>query len=109
DGGGCLPEFDADGVLTRMDVGDPATLSRALTTLLAGGADLDRTVAAFTRNPATLLRLHRKGRIEPGCDADLVVLNERFEVDSVLLGGVWQKRNGRQLVTGPFETAAAAE
>ncbi len=103
DGGGCLPVFDDEGVLTHMDVGAPATLAATLSTLLREGADFDRTVAAFTANPARLLRLPGKGVLAAGADADLVVLDERYEIDSVMLGGRWQRRHGQQLVVGPFE------
>ncbi|MEM9384928.1 MAG: beta-aspartyl-peptidase [Pseudomonadota bacterium] len=103
DGGGCLPQFDADGVLTHMDIGTPATLAGTLKALLQHGADLQRTVAAFTANPARLLRLPGKGVIAEGADADLVVLDAQYDIDSVMLGGAWHRRHGEQLVRGPFE------
>lgn len=103
DGGGCLPLFDDEGALTHMDIGTPATLADTLKRLLAQGADLQRTVAAFTANPARLLRLPGKGVLRPGADADLVVLDAQYNIDSVMLGGIWHRRHGRQLVRGPFE------
>jgi beta-aspartyl-dipeptidase (metallo-type) len=109
DGGGCLPQFDADGVLTHMDIGTPTTLAATLTTLLRDGADLRRTVAAFTANPARLLRLERKGWIGVGADADLVLLDQGYAIDSVMLGGVWHKRHGRQRIVGPFEARSNTE
>ncbi len=103
DGGGCLPQFDDEGVLTHMEVGTPATLAGTLKALLQDGADLHRTVAAFTYNQALLLRLPGKGVIRAGADADLVVLDECYSIDSVMLGGVWHRRHGQQCIRGPFE------
>lgn len=41
-------------------------------------------------NPAHILGLdHCKGSLEPGKDADLVVMNDRFEVQRVMSLGQW--------------------
>src|SRR5207249_9695791 len=40
-----------------------------------------------TRTPATLLGLTCKGRIAPGCDADLVVLDDAFRIRLACVGG----------------------
>jgi beta-aspartyl-dipeptidase (metallo-type) len=72
DGGGCLPAFDADGRVSHMDVGDAGGLADALAALVARGVALERALAPFTVNPATLLRLAGKGVIAVGADADLV-------------------------------------
>ncbi len=42
--------------------------------------DLETVINAATINPARLLGLDQKGRIQVGCDADLVVCNDDFEV-----------------------------
>jgi len=103
DGGGCLPEFDADGVLTHMDIGHPATLPDTLHQLLESGAPLETVLPAFTSNAASLLRLHGRGRIRQGARADLVVLDDRHHIRDVMAGGVWHVRDGRQLIAGTFE------
>jgi beta-aspartyl-dipeptidase (metallo-type) len=35
---------------------------------------LDTVLPIFTANPARALKLEKKGKIAPGCDADIVVL-----------------------------------
>jgi N-acetylglucosamine-6-phosphate deacetylase len=40
-----------------------------------------------TRTPADVLGLTAKGRLAPGADADLVLLNESFDVLWTLVGG----------------------
>jgi N-acetylglucosamine-6-phosphate deacetylase len=44
-------------------------------------------VAMVTQTPADLLGLRRKGRIEVGCDADLVVLDREFNVQMSFVRG----------------------
>ncbi len=89
DAGGCLPTFDADGCLTKMDVGDAEGLLGVVRGLLAAGVPPERALAPVTRNPATLYRLPRKGRLEEGADADLVVLDEHLQVERVMARGRW--------------------
>jgi beta-aspartyl-dipeptidase (metallo-type) len=103
DGGGCLPEFDEEGRVTGMDVGSPAALGDTLRTLLRCGQPLERVLPAFTRNPARLLRLERKGRLAAGADADLVVLDRDGAVAEVMARGRWHVREGKAVVRGTFE------
>jgi beta-aspartyl-dipeptidase (metallo-type) len=104
DGGGCLPEFDADGVMTKMDVGRSSALMVTIKVLLAQGVPLEVILPAFTRNVAELLRFRDRGQIVPGYRADLVLLDEKNDIDSVMVGGVWHVRGGQQQVSGNFET-----
>lgn len=107
DAGGCLPSFASDGTPIGFEVGDAASLTATLTTLLAAGHTTDRVLPAFTSNVAKLLRLPQKGRIFAGADADLVVLDGQHRVVDVMARGRWHKRNGQITVRGTFESAAA--
>ncbi|MCA9729644.1 MAG: beta-aspartyl-peptidase [Candidatus Eisenbacteria bacterium] len=89
DAGGSLPRFDSEGNLIALDTGQPSALTRCLTSLLREGHSVRRVLPIFTLNPARALRLFKKGQITKGSDADLVVLDERFEVDSVMARGRW--------------------
>ena len=107
DGAGCLPMFDADGRLVEMDVGRPETLLVALSELRARGLALETVLPVFTANVATQLRLARKGRLEVGCDADLVILDAGGAATGVMVGGQWLMRDGVQMKFGTFERAGA--
>ena len=106
DAGGCLPVFDSDGRVASMDVGRPAALGNTLRALLARGEPLARVLPAFTANVARLLLLPRKGRIAPGTDADLVVLDAEGAIRDVMVRGQWHVRNGRAVRRGTFEDLA---
>jgi beta-aspartyl-dipeptidase (metallo-type) len=106
DAGGCLPVFDAEGRVSSMDVGRPAALGAALRTLLQRGEPLARVLPAFTSNVARLLQLPLKGRIAPGADADLVVLDASGGIRDVMVRGQWHVRNGRAVRRGTFEDLA---
>jgi beta-aspartyl-dipeptidase (metallo-type) len=103
DGGGCLPVFDAQGELQHMDFATSKGLPDALVELLRRGHALDEVLPALTSNVAQLLRLHRKGRVKAGLDADLVVLGEDHRPLHVMARGQWMVRDGRAVITGTFE------
>jgi N-acetylglucosamine-6-phosphate deacetylase len=67
--------------------GSVLTMAAAVRALVAAGASVRDAVAAATRTPADLLGETGKGRIEPGADADLVVLDRSLHVAAVVHGG----------------------
>jgi len=103
DGGGCLPEFNEQGEMTKMDIGSPLCLGETLKRLLDRGHDLATVLPAFTSNVARLLRLKDKGSIDIGFAADFIVLNDAHEISDVMLGGVWHVSDGEQKIFGQFE------
>jgi beta-aspartyl-dipeptidase (metallo-type) len=103
DGGGCLPVFGPDGRVVEMDVGSPGAPLETLAALLACGQPLERVLPAFTSNPARLFRLARKGHLDVGSDADLVVLDRTGAAAEVMARGRWHVRGGRPVVRGTFE------
>jgi len=103
DSGGCLPTFDGDGRLERMDVGSASSMAQTLAVLLAEGRAPERVLPAFTSSPARLLGLERKGRLSAGADADLVLLGTDHLPRSVMAGGRWHLRDGEVLRRGTFE------
>jgi N-acetylglucosamine-6-phosphate deacetylase len=82
-----------DGVARMPDgtafAGSIATADRLLRTMLSmAKVSLPDAVAMLTRTPARLLGLEtRKGGLEPGQDADLVILDQDLQVRQTLIGG----------------------
>jgi len=94
DGGGCLPTFAADGTPMHFDVARPDALLGALRATVSRGTPLEDALPAFTRNPATLLRLTRRGHLAPGSAADLLVLDERHSLLAAMFQGNWFVASG---------------
>ena len=107
DAGGSLAVFDSGGRVSGWDVGRPAALGEALAELLEGGADLARVLPCFTLNVAELLGLAAKGRLIPGADADLVILDATGKARDVMARGRWHVREGRQEIHGAFGESTA--
>ena len=107
DGQGSLPSFDDDGKLSGLTVGRCASLLSALReAVLERGVPLCTAVRPITSNPAAILKLPRKGRVEPGADADLVVLDGDLNPRVVIALGQVMVRDGKPVVHGAFEGAA---
>ena len=70
--------------------GSTLTLDRALRRLLGLGVPLREVLPMLTSNPARLLGLdHRKGSLQAGADADLLLLDDHFELAGVMARGTW--------------------
>ena len=75
DAGGSLPHY-VGGELAELNVAGPGCLLDLFRTATGGQAQPPADVtAALTRNPADALHLQHKGRIEPGADADLLLMD----------------------------------
>lgn len=82
----------ADGVARLPDgklAGSTLTMIRAVQNMVElAGLPLELVVPLATENPARLLNLEkRKGKIEIGYDAELVVISPRFEIRRIFLRG----------------------
>ena len=84
-----------DGVARLVDGGSIAGSTLTLDTAFRRAATVDRlpvqdVVQAISANPAKLLGLYdRVGSLEPGKDADLVVLDAAFTLKGVMRKGEW--------------------
>jgi beta-aspartyl-dipeptidase (metallo-type) len=105
DGGGCLPRFDADGVLVHMGVGSSASLLETLREVVGAGVPLAEALAPVTSTPARLFRFHDRGRLAVGLRADVLLLDEALGVRALWGGGQPLVRDGAAVVRGLFEPA----
>jgi beta-aspartyl-dipeptidase (metallo-type) len=103
DGGGCLPVFDRNGHMVKMDFATSAGLPETLRELLGRGYSLGQVLPSMTTNVARLLKLENKGRIEAGADADFVCLGEALDVRHVMARGQWMVQDQVAVVQGLFE------
>lgn len=69
--------------------GSALTMDRAVRNLMKfAGLDLQRAVRAASLNPAKVAGMPKKGMIEPGADADFVVLTPSGEIRASVVKGV---------------------
>ena len=85
---------DAKLADTGVRAGSTLTPNRALKNLLAfTNRPLEEVLLTFTENPAKMLGIFdRKGSIDEGKDADLVVLDKDNNVTKVFVGGIEVKK-----------------
>ncbi|MEI2663664.1 beta-aspartyl-peptidase [Rossellomorea sp. LJF3] len=105
DGQASLPDFDEDEELIGLQIGQVSSLySEVKDAVLVEGIPLETAIKVITSNPAKILKLKNKGRVEVERDADLVLLdNQSLEVSSVFARGKLMVENGEALVKGTFE------
>src|SRR5947208_172990 len=87
--GGVLIEV-RDGIARREDgvlAGSTLTMIEAVRNLVALGAPLAGALSAASEVPARIAGRDDLGKLEPGAVADVVVLDDRLEVERVLVGG----------------------
>jgi beta-aspartyl-dipeptidase (metallo-type) len=105
DGNGSLPVFDERGNLVKLDIARPQTLYREFVDLvLLERVSLEDAVRVVSTNVADHLGLRNKGRVAPGRDADLVVLEKgSLRVVYVVARGRVFVEGGRLIRRGAFE------
>lgn len=89
---GSFPVYK-NGVLQSYGVGMPENILNDLRTLVLDHQwSLDSAFSLATNNTATMLQLERKGTLEVGKDADLMVLSaSSLDLRYVMAGGAWLK------------------
>jgi beta-aspartyl-dipeptidase (metallo-type) len=104
DGCGSLPEFNDNGEIVSLNMGFPLSVFSELADLVnIEKMPLEKAVKVITSNIADILKLKQKGRIEPGKDADLVLIDEDFKIRHVVALGKLMMINGELLKRGCYE------
>jgi N-acetylglucosamine-6-phosphate deacetylase len=67
--------------------GSVLTMDVAVATLAAAGVPLSVAVRAATATPASVIGATTKGRLVPGADADMVILEPDLSVAATIIGG----------------------
>jgi beta-aspartyl-dipeptidase (metallo-type) len=95
DAGGSLPLY-RDGELVGLQAASSAVLLELLQAAIREEPDLvGAVIASLTRNPADAYGLAAKGRVAPGQDADLLLIDPASgALTDVLGGGRWLMRSG---------------
>ena len=103
DSNGSAPVWNEKRELIGMGVGKMDTLWETVRTLIVGGLAVPEALKLITENVARGLELYPvKGHIAPGADADLVVLDSDWSVDTVIARGRCRVRDRRVLEAGYY-------
>jgi beta-aspartyl-dipeptidase (metallo-type) len=104
DSNGSLPLFDENGNLLGLTIATQETLKKGFFTLIKENIlSLPQAIKIFSTNPAHFLKLKRKGEIKENYDADILLINENFEITDVFAKGKRMIANKKILVKGTFE------
>lgn len=104
DSNGSMPIFDAKGHVMKLGVGDIQCLFEDWQALVASGVSIEESLMIVASNPAKRVGLFdRKGSLESGKDADLLILDRELHLDSVVAMGRLMIERGKLLVQGTFE------
>ena len=105
DGQGSLPVFNSKGEYQGIGIGKASCLLKELRECVdREDIPLETALRAVTANPARILKLGKKGRLQPGCDADLCLLTEDgLKLHTVIAKGKIMVQEGKPVVRGTFE------
>jgi beta-aspartyl-dipeptidase (metallo-type) len=103
DGGGCLPCFNEQGHMTKMDFASSSSMTQVFYDLVDSGIAIDKVLPYFTSNVATLMNFGHKGRLSVGADADLLILDNKQRIDHVMAQGQWHVYAKQIVRNGSFE------
>lgn len=105
DGNGSMPMFDEEGKLIGLGICSVSTLfDEVRKSVLTEKISLEDALKTITSNPAKVLKLKDKGRIEVNKDADIVLLDkEDLKIDTVIALGKKMVENKNVLIKGTFE------
>lgn len=107
DSNGSIPRWDEKREhIVGMDVGQIGDLYRTVRAMVTEeGVPLETALTFITKNVAQSLMLYpRKGALQVGSDADLVLLNQDLEIDGVIAKGRRMMADRELLVKGTFES-----
>ncbi|MEN1761155.1 beta-aspartyl-peptidase [Anoxynatronum sibiricum] len=104
DGYGSWSTYDEKGVMLKIGVSQVSSFWESLRYLVVEeGFALEEALPFFTIHVANALYLQHKGRVAVGADADLLLVNNDMELESVIARGRLMMHEGNCLVKGTYE------
>lgn len=104
DGYGSWSNYDDLGNLIKIGVTPIDTLLAQIKELVKNGHKPEDVLPLFTSNVADSLKIStRKGRLQVGLDADILLLNDEFLLDGVIAKGEVLMEGDKMLKLGTYE------
>lgn len=104
DGFGSLPSFDEKGNLEKLEMGYPKSVFDEMVSCVHNEKlELQDALKVVTSNVADILWLKNKGRVALNKDADVVLVNDAFEIVHLVAMGQMMVEDTRMLRKGNYE------
>jgi len=105
DAQGSLPSFDENGILEGLLIGKASSLYESVReAIMELNVETEDAVRVITENPASILKLKNKGRIEVGMDADIVLVdNKDYKIQTVISRGNIMYSDGENTIKDTFK------
>ena len=101
DGFGSWSNYDEEGNLVEIGYSPVNTGMKAIREIVQSGESLEEAIKPFTSNVAKVLKLDKEvGFVKEGYIANLVLLNEDLEIETVISQGQFMMKNGERLRKG---------
>ncbi len=101
---GSLPDFDEKGNLIRLEMGYPKSIfTEIVDAITKENLEIEKAIKVSTSNIADILKLRDKGRIAVNRDADIIVVNDDFEIIHLVANGEIMTRDKKMLRRGSYE------
>jgi len=110
DSNGSLPFFDKKGNLLGLTIASQKCLLENFRFLMKKKIlSLEHAIKLFSTNPAVFYKLKQKGKIEPGKDADLILLDKNYSLTDSLARGRIMMRDRKLVAKGTFSSTFKAK
>lgn len=101
---GSQPKFNEQGECIGLTYASPKYLHKTIQEMIKRGYPLEQALKLLTTNPANVLdKTGIKGCVTEGADADLLILNQNLEIDSLFAKGKVALLHGQLKMKGRFE------
>ncbi len=103
DSGGSMPIFDQKGKLLSLKIGLPSTNMDTIRQCVENDISIEEALIPLTSSPAKFLKLKEKGKIKEGYPADLLMLDKKLGIHTVICKGNVMVKDYKPLVYGTFQ------
>lgn len=105
DGYGSWSKYDSAGNMTEIGVSQVDSIYEEFRTMVKKlGFDMEKALGFLTSNVSRALNIYpRKGIIQENADADLLILDENLDIQTVIANGRLMMHEGKLLVKGTYE------
>lgn len=101
---GSLPQFDEEGNLIQLEMGLLTSLyDEWVDCIQQDHIPIQTALKTITSNPASILKLNNKGRIQTGLDADVLLIDKNLELQGVIAMGKWLMKDKKHIIKGTYE------